>query len=194
MAFLYCTCYGITITSYRFISRKPITKQKTKIYSKRKTNEPLIHYYAVIVKNPKTKAMKKIFLLSVILLLSGWNVTIGQVATQSNPIPSYDVPVVNETIIFQEQPGNGTNEKRDGTVVITSTSDNTNEEIFATVLFTKKGSGEVLGPYTINLNAPLTVSFSKGLWSASVSTPSAVKASVWTSKNNKDTSSAQDLQ
>jgi hypothetical protein len=127
--------------------------------------------------------MKKIALLSVILLLTGWNITIGQVATQSNPIPSFDVPVTNQTVIFQEQPGNGTNEKRDGSVVITSTSDNTNEEIFATVLFTKKGTNEVLGPYTIYLNQPLTVTFTKGLWSATLSTPSSLKVSIWTAKN-----------
>jgi hypothetical protein len=132
--------------------------------------------------------MKKLALLSVIFLLAGWNVTIGQVATQSNPIPSYNVPVADQTIIFQEQPGNGTNEKRDGTVVITSTSDNTNEEIYATVLFTKKGSGEVLGPYTIYLNEPLTVPFNKGQWSATISTPSSLKVSIWTEKDQDNSS------
>jgi hypothetical protein len=137
--------------------------------------------------------MKKVLLLSVILLLSGWNVTIGQVATQSNPIPSFDVPIVDETLVFQEQPGNGTNEKRDGTVVITSTSDSNGEESTATVLFTKKGSGEVMGPYTIHLDVPLTVSFTKGLWSATITTPSSLKVSVWTHKNNKDGDFAGDL-
>jgi hypothetical protein len=137
--------------------------------------------------------MKKNALLSVIFLLAGWNITLGQVATQSNPIPSYDVPVANQTILFQEQPGNGTNEKRDGSVVITSTSDNTNEEIFATVLFTKKGTQEVLGPYTIYLNHPLTVPFTKGLWTATLSTPSSLKVSIWTQKNMDNASGSESV-
>ena len=140
-----------------------------------------IHYYAVIIKNPKTKTMKKIALLSLLFLIVAWNVALAQINNQSNPIPSFNYPLNSTTAVFQEQPGNETFEKRDANVVITSTSDAT-EDQFAVVTFTNSGNSEVLGPYTIYLNQEFKVTLGKGRWSATVSTPSSLKVSIWLEK------------
>ena len=125
--------------------------------------------------------MKKILVLSAFLFFTGWNISIAQVCTKTNPIPSFDFPLNNQTAVFQEQPG-GTNEKRDVTVVITSTTEN-NSAASATVTLTNKATGEVYGPFVVSLDEKLVVTVGKGVYSAVVSTSSSVSVSIWTDKH-----------
>jgi hypothetical protein len=123
--------------------------------------------------------MKKTILLSVILFFAGLSMSMGQLA-KLNPIPSYNYTMTQQYASFLEQGSGETREKRDMNVVLTTTSDAT-EDIFATVYIVNKNGARIMGPFTVLCNVPLTVSIPKGKCGVSVTCNYDVTLSVWIS-------------
>ena len=125
--------------------------------------------------------MKKIILLSVVLIFTGLNGLMAQFS-KLNPIPCYNYQMTGAYAGFQE-PGqnNQTREKRDMNVEVTTSSD-AMTEIFATVWIVEQNGSRVLGPYTIDCNEILSVELPSGTWRAVINCSWAVNVSVWINK------------
>lgn len=123
--------------------------------------------------------MKKVILIAAIILFTGFNGLVAQNYT-INPIPSFNVPLSTTNTAFQEVKTKGIpgREKRDMEVEI-STSSTSTASIFATVWVVKKNSAQILGPYTIYPEEPLTVPIDAGEWGTVINCQWNVTASVW---------------
>jgi hypothetical protein len=125
--------------------------------------------------------MKKIILFSVILFLTGLNVSLAQMV-KVNPIPFYDYYMTEQYSAFQEKGTDETREKRDMNVAVIPSSDGITD-IFATVTLVKKNGTQVLGPYTVYANETLTVELPKGKWGVIVNSGFDLFVSVWIGNN-----------
>jgi hypothetical protein len=129
--------------------------------------------------------MKKLVLFSVILLFAGLNVSMAQMS-QTNTIPVYNYPLTEESTLFQE-PGQGTEncEKRDMTVVVTSSSKGEKGET-ASILIVKKDGSETMGPFTIVADEPFTVTLPKGKWGVIVTSRGELETSIWINRGESE--------
>jgi hypothetical protein len=123
--------------------------------------------------------MKKVILILAIILIAGLNGLFAQQYSM-HQIPSYNVPLTANFNGFKEHKdkGNPTREKRDMDIVITSSS-TAPVIIFATVWVVKDNGSQVLGPFTIFPDEPLSVPIDNDKWSAVISCDWDVYASVW---------------
>jgi hypothetical protein len=131
--------------------------------------------------------MKKITLFSVILLFTGMNMVMAQLA-KVNHIPCFNYPLTEQYAAFVESgsgSGGESREQRDMDVEVNTTTDATSS-IFATVWVVNVNSTEVLGPFTVVANGPtLQVPLSGGKWGVIVNCKWDVYISVWTSHKDE---------
>jgi hypothetical protein len=126
--------------------------------------------------------MRKLLFFSIIMLFSLPTVLMAQFV-KVNPIPYFNYPMTQQYAGFQENGAGGeTREKRDMDVEVTTSSDATRTDIFATVWIVKKNGSDVLGPYTVNCNEILSVELPRGKWGVVVHCTWEVEVSVWIEK------------
>jgi hypothetical protein len=127
----------------------------------------------------KPSPMKKVILLTAIMLFSGLNGLLAQ-HPQINPIPCFGYQLTALNTGFQESKMHGTptREKRDMEVVISTSSTNPIPE-FARVWVVKDNGAVVLGPFTIFVDEPLTVPIDNGQWGVIIRSDFDLITSVW---------------
>ena len=131
--------------------------------------------------------MKKVLFFFIIFFFGGLNVLMAQFV-KVNPIPYYHYPLTQQYAGFQERgTGDETREKRDMDVEVTTSSDASRTDIFATVWIVKKHGSQVLGPYTVYCNEILSVELPRGRWGVVVHCTWDVEVSVWIEKSQPRT-------
>jgi hypothetical protein len=128
----------------------------------------------------KIKSMKKFLLVTVILILFA-GITQGYSQTlPTYPIPSFNV-VVNGDALFRENAHSlnspPAREKRDVNVEVKSASGSMNCQ--ATVWVYSLDHTTVLGPYTVNCGATLTVGIDEREWGVLVESDDDIIVDIW---------------
>jgi hypothetical protein len=126
--------------------------------------------------------MKKIILLTLVLLIAGASTAIAQNYVV-NPIPSINYQMNEPEAVFHENKRvipSTNKEKRDMDVVVNTRSTNS-IPVFATVYVFKRNGNKILGPFYVLPGVQLSVPIDKSKWGVLVKCLTPVDVSVWTS-------------